>query len=292
MSSLFYVATRTTQPSIISVLWTQNRSAATTRESKIINSINKPFSRNLPLECVCSCLYRCPRAWDLSWPWRWRPGVFHRSMPVPQSCLLLRCWWPTPRWHKPTTAQDKMRSKTSLGTQLQFSSCCQLPKKLLVISFLIASAGRTEGKQEPNSFCSWSPKRATTCFVDRISSCLASVQRLYLLSEFSAPVVNWHRVLPLVFKAQTINKQNCHNFGFLLTLSNLKGRRFADMCNEVCWKAPWPWNEKHSKQGNIFWKGTLSSSLSLVPPTSIWIWLLRSVSPLGKTTKCFGLEKL
>lgn len=86
------------------------------KKVKNINYINKPFSINLPLKCVCSCLYRCPRAWDLSWPWRWRPGVFHRSMPVPRNCLLLRCWWPTPRWHKPTTAQDKTRCKTSLGT--------------------------------------------------------------------------------------------------------------------------------------------------------------------------------
>lgn len=86
------------------------------KKVKNINSINKPFSINLPLKCVCSCLYRCPRAWDLSWPWRWQPGVFHRSMPVPRNCLLPRCWWPTPRWHKPTTAQDKTRCKTSLGT--------------------------------------------------------------------------------------------------------------------------------------------------------------------------------
>lgn len=137
--------------------------------------------------------------------------------------------------------------------ELEFSS--SLPKRLLVISFLIVNAGDTEGKQERDASDSWSPKRGTTCSVDRISSCLASEQWLYLLSGFSAPMVSWHHVFPLVFKAQAVSKQNCHNFGFLLTLSDLKGRRFVDMCNEDYWNVPWPWNEKQSKQGNIFWKG-------------------------------------
>lgn len=231
------------------------------KKVKKTNSTRKPFPTNSPSRCVCSCLCQCPRASGLSWPWPWQPGGFHRSAPAPQSCLLLQCWSPTPRWHKPTTTQGKI-SKSSLET-----SNCQLPKRLSAISSLIVSVGDTEGKQERDTSDSRSPKRGTTCSVDRISSCLASVQWLYLLSGFSAPMVSWHHVFPLVFKAQAVNKQNCHNFGFLLTLSDLKGRRFVDMCNEDYWNVPWPWNEKQSKQGNIFWNGTFFfPSLSLVPP--------------------------
>lgn len=152
---------------------------------------------------------------------------------------------------------------------MEFSSYRQLPKKLLAISFPLVNAGDTEGNPEPTGSRGRSPARVTTRSAGSISSRLASVQCLYLLSGFSAPVVNWHGVFPLVFKAQTVNTQNCHNFGFLLTLSNSKGGRFVDMCGEVCWKAPRPWNEKQSKQGNISWKGTFISSLSLVPPTTI-----------------------
>lgn len=101
----------------------------------------------------------------------------------------------------------------------------------------------TQGKQRHNGFHSWSPKRATTCFVDRISSHLASVHWLYLPAGVSAPTVNRHCVFPLVFEAQTVNKLNRHNFGFLLTLSDLKEEgllirvmRFAESTTTMKWQ--------------------------------------------------------
>lgn len=78
----------------------------------------------------------------------------------------------------------------------------------------------------------------------------------------------------------------------LLTLLGVKGRRFVDTCNEGCWKAAWPWNEKHWRKGIFFGKGTFFPSLSLVLPTYkcirisfslskecwvLWIWVASQI---------------
>lgn len=55
----------------------------------------------VPWGCVCSCLDRCPTAWDQSWLWLWRLWGSRRSAPVLQNCLLPQYWSPTPHSHTP-----------------------------------------------------------------------------------------------------------------------------------------------------------------------------------------------
>lgn len=50
MSSLFYVGAHTAQPSIINVLWTQNRSAGATKESKKYQLHKQAFLHKLTIK--------------------------------------------------------------------------------------------------------------------------------------------------------------------------------------------------------------------------------------------------